>query len=77
MYLGAGWLGWRCGGGTITLSGSISVVKPAGILFFRLFLCTHPSSIRALFYELPQVIKFHGALPDGIFSHFSSPLGTV
>lgn len=28
------------------------------------------SSISAIFYEFPQVIKFHGALPDGIFSTF-------
>lgn len=28
------------------------------------------SSISAIFHEFPQVIKFHGALPDGIFSAF-------
>ena len=25
----------------------------------------------------PPVIKFHGALPDGVFSHFPGPPGTV
>lgn len=43
------------------------------------FVCLsiHPSSISVIFYKFLQVIKLHGALPDGIFSHFPSPPETV
>lgn len=40
---------------------------------FYLSICPSmfPFSISTIFYQFPQVIKLHGALPDGRFSHFS------
>ena len=36
-----------------------------------------PSLISTVSHKFPLVIKFHGALPDGIFSHFPGPPAAV
>lgn len=70
----AGWVG-HCGRNRNLLSTSlIGKGSPNSV---RRFVHLSPSSISAIFYEFPQVIKFHSVLPDGVFPHFPGPPGTV
>lgn len=76
MLLEAGWVGgwpWR---GNKTLLSTLIIGKGVQILCVNLSIYV-PLPHQYSFPRIPPVIKLHGALPDGIFSHFPGPPGTV
>lgn len=70
-----GWIG-HCAG---KLKPALNLQHWRSALSFGVSICPSvwPSSISAIFHESPEAIKFHGALPDGTFSHFPGPPETV
>lgn len=70
-----GWIGYWAG----QQKPALNLLHRYSALSFGVSICPSvwPSSISAVLHESPEAIKFHGALPDGIFSHFPSPPGTV
>ena len=69
------WLGWSWGWGTEPWGWFVNVYHWESEYRFCVSVCPSlsPSPSSAVAHKFPLVIKFHGALPDGIFSHSPGP----